>query len=144
MNNNVSCTKWFGLSVQCLLVLAEYDGICPSTVLAERLHTKSSFLRKILTHLVKAELVAAKEGRNGGYSLGKRPEDITLSHVYESIKADPYAKGFLDVDGTECFDSSTHRALLNLRDEMEQWLLEGLSRKTLADLLAAETSKQND
>jgi Rrf2 family protein len=135
MNKNVSCTKWFGLSVQCLLVLAAYDGICPSTVLAEKLHTKSSFVRKILTHLVKAELVAAKEGRNGGYLLAKKPEDISLVDVYEAVKADPYAKGFLDIEGMECFASSTHDALIGLRDEMEQWLLDGLSRKKLADLL---------
>ncbi len=134
MNKNDSCTKWFGISVQCLLLLATYDGLCPSSVLAEKLNTKPSFLRKVITHLVKADLVHAKEGRNGGYSLQSRPENIKLIQVYHAIKADPYSNRFLEID-TECFNSSTHSSLLNLRDEMEEWLEIGLATKTLADML---------
>ncbi|MBM7705041.1 RrF2 family transcriptional regulator [Metabacillus iocasae] len=136
MSGKVSSTKWFGLAVQSLLVLARYDEICPSGVLAEKLNAKSPFLRKVLTNLVKSGLVMAKEGRNGGYSLGKPPEEITLVDVYHAVRTDPYAKGFLDVN-EECFTSSTHDALVSLRDEMEGWLIEGLSKKTLAELLAA-------
>ncbi|TYR81516.1 Rrf2 family transcriptional regulator [Priestia megaterium] len=135
MKTNVSSTKWFGLAVQCLLVLDEHEELCPSGVLADKLGANSQFLRKILTHLVKSGLIRAKEGRNGGYSLAKPPKEITLASIYEAVRADPYAKGFLDVSSSECFGHSTHDALLELRDEMESWLVEGLSRKTLADLL---------
>jgi hypothetical protein len=42
----VSSTKWFGLALQSLLVLADFDGIAPSGVLADKLGAKSSFLRR--------------------------------------------------------------------------------------------------
>ncbi|MEI4801234.1 RrF2 family transcriptional regulator [Bacillus sp. NPDC077411] len=138
MKEKVSSTKWFGLAVQSLLVLADYDGICPSAIMAEKLGTKSLFLRKILTHLVKAELIAAKEGRDGGYYLARSANEITLVEVYDAIRADPYSKGFLDVDGKECFSPSTCSALYELRDEMERWLVDGLAKKKLADLLPKE------
>ncbi|WP_010171099.1 Rrf2 family transcriptional regulator [Bacillus coahuilensis] len=88
-----------------------------------------------MTHLVKAKLIQAKEGRDGGYYLMKSPEDITLFEVYEAMRAEPFPRGFLDVQSKECFAPSTQDALFGLRDEMEGWLIAGLKEKTLADLL---------
>ncbi|MFC0186686.1 RrF2 family transcriptional regulator [Fictibacillus aquaticus] len=131
----VSSTKWFGLALQSLLVLADFDGIAPSGALADKLGAKSSFLRKVLSNLVKAGILSAKEGRDGGYYLAKEADDITLAEVYEAMRTDPYAKGFLDVNKEECFAPGTQKALAGLIDEMENWLLQGLSEKTVGDLL---------
>ncbi len=45
-----------------------------------------SFLVKIARDLIKAKLVVAKEGRGGGYSLAKDPDEITLKDVVEAIE----------------------------------------------------------
>ncbi|MFC7370779.1 RrF2 family transcriptional regulator [Fictibacillus iocasae] len=133
--NRVSSTKWFGLALQSLLVLADFDGIAPSSALAEKLGAKSAFLRKVLSNLVKAGILSAKEGRDGGYFLAKNPDEIALVEVYEAMRTDPYAKGFLDVNKEECFAPGTQTALLHLVEEMESWILRGLSEKTVGDLL---------
>jgi Rrf2 family transcriptional regulator, repressor of oqxAB len=138
LKDKVSSTKWFGLALQSLLVLAEYDGICPSAILAQKLEAQSTFLRKILSNLVKAELISAKEGRDGGYYLSRETNEITLKDVYDAMRSDPYTKGFLDVNSKECFTPMTRTALYDLKDEMESWLVEGLSKKTIADLLEKE------
>ncbi|MFC0523061.1 RrF2 family transcriptional regulator [Pontibacillus salicampi] len=135
MTEKVSNARWFGVALQSLIVLANYEGLCPSGKLAEKLDSKSVFLRKILTHLVKAGLIQAKEGKNGGYSLVKHPSEITLAEVYESMSAETFPKGFLDVESKECFLPDTIHALCELRTEMEGWILEGLQQKTLADLM---------
>ncbi|KGX87693.1 RrF2 family transcriptional regulator [Pontibacillus litoralis] len=135
MAEKVSSMKWFGLALEALLVLANEDTLCPSGKLAEKLNSKSTFLRKILTHLVKAELIQAKEGRDGGYALKKRPETITLAEVYDAMKAETFPKGFLDVESKECFLPNTQASLCNLREEMEEWIVTGLKEKTLADLM---------
>ncbi|WP_273852082.1 RrF2 family transcriptional regulator [Guptibacillus spartinae] len=136
MSEYGSSTRWFGMALQALIVLADHDGICPSGKLAEKLESQSAFLRKILTHLVKAGLIQAKEGREGGYSLIKDPADITLAEVYDAMKAEPFPKGFLDVATKECFAPPTREALFELRDEMESWLVDGLKQKTIAHLIA--------
>ncbi|KQL33973.1 transcriptional regulator [Bacillus sp. FJAT-25509] len=138
LKDKVSSTKWFGLALQSLLVLAEQDGICPSAVLAQKLEAQSTFLRKILANLVKAGIISAKEGRDGGYYLARDANEITLKDVYDAMRSDPYSKGFLDVNSKECFAPSTRSALYDLKDEMESWLVEGLAKKTISDLLPKE------
>ncbi|MCA1024199.1 Rrf2 family transcriptional regulator [Halobacillus litoralis] len=135
MAEKVSSTRWFGMAVQALVVLAENEGLCPSGKLAEKLESKSVFLRKILRHLVKAGLIHAKEGREGGYSLVKNPEDIKLSEVYEAMRAETFPKGFFNVGGKECFAPSTRESLIELRNDMESWVVAGLEEKTIADLI---------
>ncbi len=66
MSEKVSSIMWFSLAVQALLVLADHDGLCNSNKLAVKLDSESGFLRKILSNLVKAGLIQAKEGRDGG------------------------------------------------------------------------------
>lgn len=135
MAEKVSSTRWFGMALQALIVLAQNEGLCPSGKLAEKLDSKSVFLRKILTHLVKADLIQAKEGRDGGYSLVKNPDEIQLSEVYDAMRAETFPKGFFDVESKECFAPPTRESLFELRDEMEGWVIEGLQKKTLADLI---------
>ena len=132
MSKKVSSIMWFGLSIQALLVLAENDGLYPSSKLADKLHSDSGFLRKILSNLVKAGLLQAKEGRDGGYSLAKEPHQIVLADIYAAISSETFFKGFLDVNSKECFEP----VLCNLKTEMESWIINGLKQKTLADLLS--------
>ena len=136
MSKKVSSIMWFGIAIQSLLVLAKNDGLYPSSKIADKLNSESAFLRKILSHLVKAGLIQAKEGRDGGYSLAKEPDQIVLADIYAAIKSEPFSKGFLDVDNKQCFDQSSLIALCNLKNEMESWIISGLKEKTLADLLS--------
>ncbi|WP_456272470.1 RrF2 family transcriptional regulator [Bacillus sp. AK031] len=135
MAENVTSVKWFGMAIQALVVLANNEGLCPSGELAEKLDSKSVFLRKILRHLVKEELIQAKEGRDGGYFLVKDPEDIKLSDVYDAMKSETFPKGFFNVESKECFAPSTRESLFELRDEMESWVVNGLQQKTIKDLM---------
>lgn len=135
MEEKVSNIRWFGMALQALIVLSDQKGHCPSGRIAEQIDSQSAFLRKILTHLVKANLIQAKEGRDGGYSLVKEPRDITLAEVYDAINANPFTKDFICVESKECLASTTKDVLSDLRDEMESWIIDGLKTKTVADLL---------
>ena len=135
MAEKVTSTKWFSMDIQALVVLANNEGRCPSGELAEKLNSKSVFLRKILSHLVKTELIQAKEGRDGGYFLVKDPSEIKLSEVYDAMKAETFPKGFFNVESNDCFAPTTRESLCTLRDEMEGWVVAGLEQKTIADLM---------
>ncbi|WP_108670595.1 RrF2 family transcriptional regulator [Peribacillus acanthi] len=135
MTDKPSTTRWFGYAIQALVVLATYEGICPSAEMAGKLESRSAFLRKILTYLVKGELIRAKEGRDGGYSLARPADQITLADVYKAMQiVDPFTKGLIDVN-SNCLSSYTNEALITLTDEMEDWILSGLEQKTIADMI---------
>ncbi|WP_082235480.1 RrF2 family transcriptional regulator [Halobacillus massiliensis] len=130
--NNV---RWFSMALKALIVLAENENRCPSGKLAEKLESQSVYLRKILTHLVKAGIISAKEGRDGGYSLIKKPEDIKLSEVYEAISAETVVKDYFETEGKHCFSDTSQQSLCDLQSEMESWILGGLRTKALSDLI---------
>ena len=45
-----------------------------------------NFVRKILESLAKTGLVKSFRGAGGGFTLGRRPEQITLRHVIEAVE----------------------------------------------------------
>ena len=79
-----------------------------------------SFLVKIARDLITAKLVAAKEGRGGGYSLVKSPEKISLKSVVEAIEGPVATAGCL-LHGRRCplAERCPHRLVMGkLTDEI--------------------------
>jgi len=54
--------------------------------LAKHLEMSPTYLSKILTQLVKADLIQSTPGVNGGYSLRKKREAITFFDVVQAIE----------------------------------------------------------
>jgi Rrf2 family transcriptional repressor of oqxAB len=76
---------WFRVAVQILVMLAAKDEACSSAHLAEGLDAHAVFLRRVLAQLARANLVAAREGRDGGYRLARPADEITLADVFCAI-----------------------------------------------------------
>src|SRR5947209_19506566 len=76
---------WFPVAVQALVVLAETDGSCSSSSMAQDLKAHAVYLRRVLAQLVRANLIQAREGRDGGYRLARSADDITLAEVYQAV-----------------------------------------------------------
>lgn len=79
----------FAVAVQALIFLERgaEGGVCPSHELADQVRAHAVFLRRLLGPLVRAGIVEAREGREGGYRLGRPAEQITLADVFRAIKA---------------------------------------------------------
>lgn len=54
--------------------------------LAEKMNLSPTYLSKILTQLVKADLIQSSPGVKGGYSLMKNPKDISFYDVITAIE----------------------------------------------------------
>ncbi len=79
--------------------------------MAQGLHSHAVFVRRVLTQLVRANIVQAREGRDGGYRLVRPAEHITLAEVYQAVKlADP-------VEDAAC-SSSVNAGVLTMLDEV--------------------------
>lgn len=58
--------------------------------ISEDLSISSPFLGKILQNLVKQKLLLSTKGPNGGFSLAKQPEDISLWDIVANVDGEEY------------------------------------------------------
>jgi Rrf2 family protein len=72
--------------IRALLVLAAAEGV-PHKVeyLSEAQHIPLQYLAVIMAQLARAELVHGQRGPDGGYSLARDPEGITLGDVVHAL-----------------------------------------------------------
>jgi Rrf2 family protein len=61
----------------------------PSTILADSVNADPTFVRKSLSKLSKAGLVATTRGKNGASTLTRSPARITLLDIYRASAAPP-------------------------------------------------------
>jgi Rrf2 family protein len=123
---------WFPVAVQALVVIAGTEGLCSSNTMAQDLKTHAVFVRRVLAQLVRADIVQAREGRDGGYRLARSAEQITLAEVYQAVKqAEPQE------DTAVAGGVSIHvqTVLDEVGAEAEQRLLETLGRHSLASVI---------
>ncbi|UEG51740.1 Rrf2 family transcriptional regulator [Mucilaginibacter daejeonensis] len=80
----------FQIAVHILTLLYAAQGeLLSSEYMAGSVNVNPALIRKELSALIKAGLVASKEGKNGGYYLGKPAHQITMAQVYDAV--DPKA-----------------------------------------------------
>jgi len=123
---------WFRIAVQALVVVAETDRACSSSAIAQELKVHATFLRRVMALLVRANIVSAHEGRDGGYRLARPATSITLAEIYLAAKA------ACPVDGSEARKIGSPRVqhlLDGVTEEIQQAMLATLSRYTIASLI---------
>ena len=123
---------WFRIAVQALVVTAETDGACSSTAIAQELKVHATFLRRVLILLVRANIMVAREGRDGGYRLARPADEITLAEIYLAAKAACPADGN---EAREIGNVRVQHLLDGVTDEIQQTLLTTLERYTIASLM---------
>ena len=91
-------------------------------------------LVKVVNHLAKLGYLETKRGRNGGISLGRKPEEIRIGMVVRRTESSPVI--------VECFDPQTNTCPLNgmcrlkgVLGEASLAFYNALDRHTLADLV---------
>lgn len=76
----------YALHIIAFMVNQEGDENMTLQPLAKHLDMSPTYLSKILTQLVKADLIQSTPGVNGGYSLQKKKETITFFDVVQAIE----------------------------------------------------------
>lgn len=134
-------------ALRAMLHLAERSRDEPTLIgeIAEREHVPKKFLELILLDLKKRGLVHSVRGRNGGYVLGRAPEEISFAEVIRVIDG-PLAlapcasrKAYRKCD--DCIDETTcaiRKALIIARDATA----EVLERISLASAIADRSKIQ--
>ena len=99
------------------------------------------FLAKVFQRLVKAGILRSAKGRGGGFSLGRRAEEITLKDIVEAIDG-PILLDRCAVGLEKCNDAQPcpqHDLYKPVRERLRDYL----TTTTVADLAASLKTKQS-
>lgn len=102
--------------------------------IAQSIRVSQPYLAKVMNRLVRKGLVRSTVGREGGYVLRKRPQDITVREIFEAIEGEFHL--FECYFGAEeCYFISQNCAQLRFWNQLQQVILKALESATLADFL---------
>jgi Rrf2 family protein len=126
--------------VRAMFELAKHYEQGPLTIkeIAKRQSVSMSYLEQLLNRLRKSRLIKSQRGPGGGYLINRKPEEINVGMILNSLEGpvaiaqclDPKAKGCKRVDG--CV---TRLLWKSLGEKIEDFL----ETITLQDLLKEES-----
>jgi len=109
------------------------ERIVPLSEVAETQEIPEKFLAKIFQNLTRSELVKSHRGVKGGFTLGRKPEKITVRHIVEAIQGEYHLiKCLHDKDCCSKYEFCPVRAVLEVA---EKRLLQVFGDYTLVDLI---------
>ncbi|UCC45287.1 MAG: Rrf2 family transcriptional regulator [Candidatus Zixiibacteriota bacterium] len=122
-----------------VLYLADKDRttITPLSEISEAQGIPEKFLAKIFQSLSKAGIIRSYRGVRGGFSLSRRPDEISVKEVLETIQG-PYHLMRCVEDPKSCVSRQKTNGFCALRELVvaaEEQLVSVFERHTLADLL---------
>ena len=119
-------TRETDYGIRCVLYLArKAQELTTVNEIAKAMHIPKSFLAKILQRLVKAGIVISGRGISGGFSLAKKPKNISILDVIKAIQGNAAAINMCAIDKRMCRLSNTcsvHPIWVELRGLIEKRL----------------------
>jgi len=107
--------------------------------LVDALKISDKYLRRLMTDLTKSGIILSVQGRDGGYVIAKKPEDIKLADIIEAIEGmDKYTGCLLGFEN--CSDENPcalHSSLGAIRQEF----FNVFTKRSLNDLDYKDISK---
>jgi len=101
--------------------------------LSQKQDISAKYIEKIIALLIKAQFISSTRGAQGGYTLSKSPEQITVAEILRATDDLPKL--------VPCLDSNTPCPRFNFCDSVSCWdklntlITDYLSNVTLADLI---------
>lgn len=128
----------FAIALHILVLLEKAKGeLVSSEWLAGSININPAMVRKELISLRQHGFVQSKEGKNGGSSLAKSANKITLGNIYESVRQLSLLGHQKNTPNPQCpvgKDINSH--LDSLYNDTEKVLIEQLNKQSLADFSA--------
>jgi Rrf2 family protein len=111
------------------------NGNVSTATIAQEEGISSGYLERLMASLKKAKLVGAEKGASGGYSLSKKPKDITVLEIVRALEGKLAPFHCLDENGkfycNEHCNCGANRVLVRVQDAVK----DTLGSMTLKDLV---------
>lgn len=127
----------FAVAIHCVTALAyAEDEAMTSEVLARSINTNPVVVRRILSALVKAKLVTARQGKAGGSRLSRKPDQITLLDIYRAVESEGLFGMHEKPENKSCPVACAMKGLLSaVFKDAENSLEDSLKKTRLSDLV---------
>jgi Rrf2 family protein len=136
-------TKWGECGILCSLYLAERYGAPPvgAAEIAETQGLDLPYTQQILQKLRKGEVIESARGPKGGYTLQRKPDEITLKDILYAVEGDTFQ---IICDHHPLHPDAMHPTLCATREscglhgvwqDLRAAIDKLLEERTLADLL---------
>lgn len=128
----------FAISLHILVLLEKAKGeLLSSDYMAGSININPVLVRKELINLRERGFVVSKEGKNGGATLAKAANKITLGAIYQSVKGNYLLGNHKNDPNPLCeVGRDINKHLGDLYNETERRLVKELDQQTLADFSA--------
>jgi Rrf2 family protein len=128
----------YQIAIHILTLLDKAEGeLLSSDFIAGSLNTNPALVRKEISNLRNFGLIDSKEGKGGGYLLGKKATDITLADIYQTVKTGPVLGTSKNEPNPACsvgrqINKNIHKLYVDIDTEV----LKKLKQTTLRDFTA--------
>ncbi|ADY53016.1 transcriptional regulator, BadM/Rrf2 family [Pseudopedobacter saltans DSM 12145] len=125
----------FAISIHILTLLElSNEELLSSDYIAGSININSVLVRKEITELRKAGLVDSKEGKNGGFFLAKKADDINLGDLFKAVYPESIFAFAKNSPNPNCpIGKDINKHLESLYVEAELSLVQELKRHSLAE-----------
>ena len=133
----MAANSQFSMAVHILaLVAGAGDGNLKSSEIARSVNTNPVVIRRLLSQLNQAGLVASQTGASGGTRLAKDPAEISLCEIYKAVSCGEIFALHGKAPNQECpVGRNIEAVLCNLQKEIDKSVGEKLGQYTLASVL---------
>jgi Rrf2 family iron-sulfur cluster assembly transcriptional regulator len=125
----------FAVTAMIDLGLREHQGPVALAAISARQHISLSYLEQLFGKLRRHELVESTRGPGGGYTLGRKAEDITVADIIVAVDEPIDATGCAGKEncmGEDTGRCMTHDLWASLNTKMIEYL-DSISLKSLVD-----------
>ncbi|HTD40839.1 MAG TPA: Rrf2 family transcriptional regulator [Mucilaginibacter sp.] len=125
----------FPIAVHILTLLSKAgDELLSSDYMAGSININPALARKEISNLRNLGLITSKEGKSGGYSLGKSAKQITLADVYLAIKNQPVLGVAKNTPNPDCpVGKQINKNIDQLYADLDKTLLKKLGSISIED-----------
>jgi Rrf2 family protein len=122
----------YGLRAMVYLASILPESVVPFREIARQMDVPEDFLAKILKTLVDQGLVKSARGPHGGYSLGRKPEEISFLEVIEAVEG-PVALNVC-LDGDDACGHSSSCTMVSVWRQGQEKMLDVYRQAKLSNL----------
>lgn len=125
----------FQIAVHILTLLSRANNeLLSSEYIAGSININPVLVRKEISNLRNFGLISSKEGKNGGYSLGRPSHKITMADIYHAVKNQPLLGEAKNRPNPDCpVGKQIDKSIESLYADLDKAIMNKLELISLAD-----------
>ena len=137
---NISTKGRYGLRAMLDMAMNASGEPIPLSAVSQRQGISEGYLEQMMALLKRAGLVRSIRGAQGGYTLGRKPEDITVKDIFVCLEGPIAPVSCVDEQlGGDC-DRQEYCSTRVVWNEVKMAIVRVLEQYTLADLIKMEAA----